>query len=188
MDMDLRSYVKVYSNWIAEDKRAIIIKDLQNANWKSHTFYNPQTDTNTALSKDKELYITYDLSSETSHVMQRIWDAYYKYLVEDFNFPWFNGWTGFANVRFNRYSETQQMAPHCDHISSLFDGNRKGIPVLTALGILNDDYEGGEFVMWEEDLKLKAGDIVIFPSIFLYPHKVNPVVKGERYSFVSWAW
>tara|TARA_R110002094_G_C4832487_1_gene205553 strand:- start:489 stop:620 length:132 start_codon:yes stop_codon:yes gene_type:complete len=41
-----------------------------------------------------------------------------------------------------------------------------------------DDYE----------IKIEAGDLLLFPSVFLYPHKVEPVTKGERYSFVSWAW
>lgn len=37
------------------------------------------------------------------------------------------------------------MRKHYDHIHSIFDGQRKGIPVLSMLGILNNDYEGGEF-------------------------------------------
>jgi predicted 2-oxoglutarate/Fe(II)-dependent dioxygenase YbiX len=41
-----------------------------------------------------------------------------------------------------------------------------------------DDYE----------IKFKAGDLIIFPSIFLYPHLVKPVKKGTRYSFVSWCY
>lgn len=188
MDMNLKSYVKIYSNWIEEDKRKTILSDLTTVNWEQHTYYQPKTAKQVAISGENELNVTSDLLPDTPYVMQRIWDAYYQYLVKDFNFPWYNGWAGYAAVRFNRYCKNQLMAPHCDHIVTLFEGDRRGIPVLTALGILNDDFEGGEFVMWEEDLKLKSGDIVIFPSIFLYPHKVNPVIKGERYSFVSWAW
>jgi predicted 2-oxoglutarate/Fe(II)-dependent dioxygenase YbiX len=57
------------------------------------------------------------------------------------------------------------------------------------VGVLNEDYEGGEFIMWEDkEIKLKTGDLMIFPSTFLYPHKVNPVTKGTRYSCVSWTW
>ena len=36
--------------------------------------------------------------------------------------------------------------------------------------------------------KLNQGDVLIFPSNFLYPHKVNSIKKGTRYSFVSWVW
>jgi len=40
----------------------------------------------------------------------------------------------------------------------------------------------------DTQIKMNTGDVVIFPSNFLYPHKVNPVTKGVRYSCVSWAW
>ena len=45
----------------------------------------------------------------------------------------------------------------------------KGIPILSCLGVLNDDYDGGEFVMFEDfEIKLEQGDLLIFPSNFLY--------------------
>jgi predicted 2-oxoglutarate/Fe(II)-dependent dioxygenase YbiX len=37
-------------------------------------------------------------------------------------------------------------------------------------------------------LDLQAGDLLIFPSNFMYPHRVEPVTNGERYSFISWMW
>ena len=80
------------------------------------------------------------------------------------------------------------MALHADHIHSMFDGERKGIPILSVLGVLNDDYEGGEFVLIDEKINLSKGDIIVFPSNFMYPHKVEPVTKGTRYSYISWIW
>jgi predicted 2-oxoglutarate/Fe(II)-dependent dioxygenase YbiX len=70
----------------------------------------------------------------------------------------------------------------------MFDGERKGIPILSVLGVLNDDYEGGEFYLIDEKTDLSKGDIIIFPSNFMYPHKVEPVTKGVRYSYISWIW
>ena len=69
----------------------------------------------------------------------------------------------------------------------MFD-ERKGIPILSVLGVLNDDYEGGEFVLIDEKINLSKGDIIVFPSNFMYPHKVEPVTKGTRYSYISWIW
>ena len=57
---------------------------------------------------------------------------------------------------------------------------------MSVLGVLNDDYEGGEFVLIDEKIDLSKGDIIIFPSNFMYPHKVEPVTKGIRYSYISW--
>ena len=46
---------------------------------------------------------------------------------------------------------------------------------------------GGEIVMCEDyEYKLKAGETIMFPSNFLYPHSIKKITKGTRYSMVSW--
>ena len=92
-----------------------------------------------------------------------------------------------ANVRFNKYTPCTKMREHYDHIHSLFDGERKGIPILSLVGLFNDDYEGGEFMLRGKEIKLTPGDILVFPSNFMYPHQVKDITKGVRFSFVSWA-
>jgi len=64
---------------------------------------------------------------------------------------------------------------------------------LSVIINLNDNYEGGDLVFLNQNLKtelkrikLKKGSIVYFPSNFLYPHKIEPITKGVRYSIVSW--
>jgi predicted 2-oxoglutarate/Fe(II)-dependent dioxygenase YbiX len=79
------------------------------------------------------------------------------------------------------------MKLHCDHIHDIFDGTRKGIPIMTLVGVLNDDYEGGDFLMWEkEKISIPTGSVLVFPSNFMYPHEVTSIKTGSRYSFVSW--
>tara|TARA_R110000744_G_scaffold215378_1_gene334219 strand:+ start:224 stop:784 length:561 start_codon:yes stop_codon:yes gene_type:complete len=95
--------------------------------------------------------------------------------------------TKFSTPRLNRYQVGQGMEKHYDHIHSLFADN-EGIPVLSLVGVFNDNYEGGNFVVRDKQVSLKTGDILIMPSIFIYPHKVTEVTKGVRYSFVSWAY
>lgn len=53
---------------------------------------------------------------------------------------------------------------------------------------LNDDYEGGEFAFFNREIiyKLKKGSIILFPSSFMYPHEVMPVLNGTRYSIITW--
>ena len=92
-----------------------------------------------------------------------------------------------SQVRFNRYPVGTKMREHYDHIQSLFDGKLKGIPILSIVGLLNDNYEGGQFIIRGNEVKLTRGDILLFPSNFMYPHEVKDVTKGVRYSFVSWA-
>ena len=93
----------------------------------------------------------------------------------------------FTPVRFNRYEVGTVMRKHFDHIHSIFDGKLKGIPILSFVGVLNDDYEGGKMLVRDVEFPLKQGDIIIMPSCFMFPHEISEITKGTRYSFVSWA-
>jgi len=188
MEKDLRSYLKVYNNWFDADICDKTISELKNNSWRQNTFYDSVNKQYETYSGNNELDISWDGVSTDQYLVDRIWSGYQLYL-QQLNFNWFNAWSGFSVIKFNRYNEDKLMAEHCDHIQSLFDGKQKGVPILTALGILNDDYVGGEFVMFEDEMiELKKGDLVIFPSNFLFPHRVEPVKSGTRYSFVTWAW
>lgn len=91
-------------------------------------------------------------------------------------------------IRFNFYHKGLTMREHTDFIHSIFDGQEKGIPILSIVGVLNDNYKGGDFLMRGKKIPFKTGDILIFPSTFLYPHVVKEVTEGTRYSFVAWAY
>lgn len=100
--------------------------------------------------------------------------------------------TKFTRLRVNRYSKGQKMLKHFDHIRDLFTGNERGIPVLTIIINLNENYEGGNFIfdLFGEkiNLQLEEGSVIIFPSMFAYKHGVSSILNGERYSIVSWAY
>jgi hypothetical protein len=186
MYKNLEMYVKVYKEHFDPAFCQQIVKELDDAEFQEHAFYNVIDDTH--VSYDKELSISYHPITGEVELHQQTWKGIRRY-VDDLAFPWYGGWSGFSKIRFNQYRPGTQMELHCDHIHSMFDGERKGIPTLSLVGVLNDDYEGGEFIMWEDrDIKLKTGDLLVFPSNFLYPHKVNEVTKGVRNTFVSWVW
>ena len=39
----------------------------------------------------------------------------------------------------------------------------------------------------EMAIKPKSSRLIIWPSSFMYPHTVKPVIEGTRYSVVAWA-
>jgi predicted 2-oxoglutarate/Fe(II)-dependent dioxygenase YbiX len=57
---------------------------------------------------------------------------------------------------------------------------------ISAVVYLNDDYEGGEIEFIRQGLKVKpqAGDIILFPSNFVYEHASCEVFSGIKYSVV----
>jgi len=189
MSKNLQDYVKVYKDFLSVDLCNKILSQLDNAEWEEHSFYNATT--NDFVKHENELSISHVVVDGKEQLMQRVWDALNQYVVFDMvnMHDWFNSWNGFTDVRFNKYDPSTQMKLHCDHIHSMFDGQRKGIPTLTVLGALNDEYTGGEFIMFEDEvIEMPARSVIVFPSNFLYPHEVRPVKTGVRYSFVSWAW
>jgi len=186
---NLMDYVKVYENHLPADLCKSASANLANINWQQHNFYDSMT--GTLVSFDNELAVSNDDIPEKAEINKQVWFAIKRYILKDFESfsGWWGGWNGYSNIRFNRYDPKTQMKLHCDHIHSLFDGEKKGVPVLTILGGLNDDYEGGELIMFgDRHIHLPAGAVVVFPSNFMYPHEVKPVTSGIRYSYVSWAW
>jgi len=186
MPMNLKDYLKIYTNEFDLDFCKKTVKKIKKFNWTTHTFYDYINDKNIQFSN--ELSISHDESDEKKIIQDKLWFTIKKY-IEEFNYPWYNSWSGYTSVRFNKYDTDTEMHMHCDHIHSMFDGQRKGIPTLSIVGCLNDNYKGGEFIMWENEIiDFPAGSVIVFPSNFLYPHRVAPVTKGTRYSFVSWVW
>jgi len=184
----LKDYIKVY-NVLDKSLCKKIRKEIEKINWETHLFYSDRHKDYKARNEKKELDVSWDHIKTKKLLTDKVWKCIYQYVMVDFKNDCFTGWTGFTNIRFNRYRKGKLMARHCDLIRDMFDGTKKGIPTLSIVGLLNDDFEGGEFVMFGNDIiKLKQGDVLIFPSTFMYPHKVNTIKKGIRDSFVSWVW
>tara|TARA_R110002012_G_scaffold118692_1_gene267635 strand:- start:2478 stop:3011 length:534 start_codon:yes stop_codon:yes gene_type:complete len=74
------------------------------------------------------------------------------------------------------------------HIDNYTDYSRSVSVIIN----LNDEYKGGSLVFCDQKkfevkkCKLKKGSIVFFPSNFMYPHGIEPITEGTRYSIVAW--
>ena len=84
-----------------------------------------------------------------------------------------------------KYSVGGKYEVHTDHFTTIFRN-------LSVIINLNEGYEGGDLVFTDQQqkevkrMKLGKGSIVFFPSNFMYPHSIQPITKGVRYSIVSW--
>lgn len=185
-------YIHVEQGIIPSEVCAPLLAKIKAERWQPNTWYDQAT--NRTYSEDTlepdALFATDEmhhmLGPAISNAARRYIDKFaYKDSLKTSQII-----TAFSNVRFNRYVPGQIMRKHHDHIHAIFDGREKGIPVLSFVGNLNEDYEGGELAFFDGQTKfaLKTGDICMFPSCFLYPHEVLEVRQGERYSFALWAW
>ena len=167
-----------------------VLKDLTTRNFEIHTF----TDYNAVTGKEIHQPLNYTGEIESGNhklIIDGYWQCLSKYVM-DVDAPWFASWNGFVPPKYIKYKENSEMRLHCDHIYSIFenDGNIRGIPTLTMILLLNDGFEGGEFEMFDgqKSYPLKKGEVIIFPSNFLYPHRVTQITKGERNSVATWVY
>jgi hypothetical protein len=84
------------------------------------------------------------------------------------------------SINFVRYEVGQHFSVHTDHGFSY-------TCTLSSLVYLNDDYEGGELWFPYINLKFKPkkGDVLFFPSTYIFAHGAMPVTEGVKYSAVT---
>jgi predicted 2-oxoglutarate/Fe(II)-dependent dioxygenase YbiX len=181
MKTNLQDYIAIYKV-IEPSVCKQIINDFNKDQWVKHSYSNSITQKETTYEDDFE--VTYQ-DKYIDYLNNKIKDCVNDYLKNVV--PMQFGMQEISPIRFNRYQTGTNMKFHHDHIHTIFDGEKKGVPILSILGLLNNDFEGGDFLMFDsKKVNLSSGDIILFPSNFLYPHAVTTITKGTRYSFISW--
>lgn len=90
-----------------------------------------------------------------------------------------------VDMQILKYDKGGHYIPHVD---DHFDIPR----TISIIYRLNNDFKGGDLVFFDrnqEMLRIKPApnSLIIWPSNFLYPHSVEPVTEGRRWSIVAWA-
>jgi len=133
--------------------------------------------------KYKKTDIMHD-QSPASQKLQQLWqDVYDREIaaVKDysrrFNVGELRYWEA---MNFVKYGPGQHFQEHSDNGYSYNC-------VVSLVAYPNDDYTGGELEFRLQGLKVKprAGDLFIFPSNYMYPHKSLPVESGIKHSIVT---
>ena len=78
---------------------------------------------------------------------------------------------------------------HVDGVHSKTSGFTKFVRAMSFIAVLNDDYDGGIFNFHAQNLKIKVkkGEVVLFPPYWTHPHSVTSVGEGQaRYTINTW--
>ena len=184
----IEDYIYV-ENHIPKEICKSLIEECNKKEWKKHTWNNYSKGTFIS-EKEKELDVMYCTQEQQDKITPYLIKALKDYQIkhtrpgEKIKESWL---TKFSLIRFNKYEVGTMMREHYDHIHSIFDGKLKGVPLVSIVANLNEDYGGAEFYCRGKIIPLTTGDILLFPSNFMFPHEVTECTKGTRYSFVSWA-
>lgn len=185
MAYNLQSFIHI-KNCIDKDLCDEIHNSIEQFMWEKHAWSGYQNNSlQVTTRQNKELSVCYADERVNSILL-----GYVSKAIDDYisSCPYPFTINRISATRFNLYTVGTDMEKHVDHINTLFDGNFKGVPILSIVGVLNDNYKGGNFIFFEDyEVKLSKGDLMIFPSNFIYPHAVKEITEGNRLSFVSWA-
>lgn len=189
MKKNLSDYVVLNKGVISDELCKLTIEELELSNsLQQHLFNKYENNELIQYSRGgdpRNSFIKLPTSSDL--LMGVCWDVIHKYVFDDVKFDWFSNWQGFTGFKYIKYDEEHEMHKHCDHIHSIFDGDRKGVPILTMIALFNNEFTGGDFILFDDEkINLEKGDVLIFPSSFMFPHTVEKLTSGTRYSAASW--
>jgi predicted 2-oxoglutarate/Fe(II)-dependent dioxygenase YbiX len=183
-NLQLKDFIHIERGLIPKDTCRFVIDSIKNKCWSKFLWSTDGTDSFSYPTK--ELYVL-EPTSDLENVLNPLISLSVKYYNDFIGSEKVSQVTCFSPIRFNRYQKGQTMRIHCDHIKTLFEGKVKGIPVLSIILNFNSDYQGGDLIFWDNyKVDLGEGDVVVFPSLFLFPHRVEEVTENVRYSGVAW--
>jgi Rps23 Pro-64 3,4-dihydroxylase Tpa1-like proline 4-hydroxylase len=189
--MNLESYIRIYDNALPVENISSIIKYSLKQKF-TPAGVGKDNIVNKEIRNVESLSLTeWDCNSKTKiH-----WCNYLGYFFKN-NFEKYSkevspeigtSMSTISSLEILKYQEGGLYQTHIDH----FSNNPR---ILSAILLLNNDYKGGELEFFNpttEELivkvEVKPGRLIIWPSCFLYPHRVKPIKKGTRYSIISWA-
>lgn len=183
-NLQLKNFIHIERGLIPKDTCRFVIDSIKNKSWSSHMWSRDGKDNFSYPTKELGVL---EATPDLEDILNPLISLSVKYYNDFIGSEKVSQVTCFSPVRFNRYQKGQTMRIHCDHIKTLFEGEVKGIPVLSIIINFNDDYKGGDLIFWDDyKVDLGEGDVVVFPSLFLFPHRIEEVTENIRYSGVAW--
>ena len=116
-------------------------------------------------------YFSHKFYENTSNYVKQYCDKFYCILGMKENLP----------AQLLRYNKNQHYDYHVD--DHAFQKR-----TLSLIYFINDDYEGGqvEFKNFNLSVSPQKNMLLLFPSNYMYMHRVVPVKNGTRYTIVQW--
>lgn len=174
--------VNIYKNTISkktcQDYITVLEQELAGPGPHSWLVPEPGRNANYFLTDEATL----PLENKENIVLRNLHDSSLtaiKKCINDYANSWKISINHYDPLNFVKYSHPYNSFSY--HI----DDNPDAIRTVSAVVYLNDDYEGGELGFSRLDdlvIKPSIGDIVVFPSAYLYEHESKPVLQGTKYS------
>lgn len=186
--------INVYNSSISSASCALAIETLEtkltNSTSNVYTWQGARVTESDTVMSDARDCVDFKISSnnygprtpenaELYDMHKDIFDAIHPN-VQDYGRYWGVGISYYEAFNFVKYEGAgKHFNIHADHGPAY-------VTTVSVVAYLNDNYEGGElyFPRFNLTIKPKQGDVLVFPSTYIYEHASLPMKSGTKYSVV----
>ena len=185
--MELRDYIRIYDDVVPVETIANLVKVASEINFETATVNVGEVNKKIRSTNVKNLSNLSNSMTEVHwhNLLLKIIKHNLITYEKEFNILEGTISSKIINIDLLKYNQFDKYTWHWDHFAS-------SPRTLSCILLLNNDYEGGNLCFREPkgenefSIENRPGRLIIWPSTFLYPHCVKPVLKGTRYSVVAW--
>jgi len=186
---NLIDFIKIYDNAISQDLIDEIMLEYEHSDsWKDAAIGDDSV-VNKNIRDVKEIFLSSTgISEYRKEIDQKLFKCFGN-LIQKYakTAPLYNKNYEIRDSGYTllKYQDNGKYTSHTDYQGYNHNTNNREISCSI---ILNDEFTGGEFSFWDKDViyRIKKGSAIMFPSAFMFPHEILPVIKGTRYSVLTW--
>lgn len=177
MGVDLNEFVQVYDNVLEPEICKELIFAYESSSDKHERFDCDGKPNFTQYNLTKNCKETERLNQIHNYLISKVFE-YKKQYYEFVDKRCFPEKHNFEQFRIKKYQNDSidQFDTHVDVID--YESSRR---FLSFFWYLNDVSEGGETIFHDLVITPKTGRMVVFPPLWMFPHKGNQPISNEKY-------
>ena len=172
--VELNDLIKIYENSLSSDLCDHLVSFFEDKTDEQEYIDNQGIPTFTQFNLTQNRKEKEEIHNELIKTVFEYRDIYYEYVCKNV-FPESHAFEEFRIKRYN-VGGTERFDSHVD-VQDYNSARR----FLSFFWYLNDVEEGGETVFSDIEIKPTKGNLVVFPPLWMFPHKGNPPISGTKY-------
>ena len=174
---EVNDFIHIYENALESDVCDFLVSLFEQTSDKQERFENEGKPNFTQFNLTENKEISSEVNQVHNRVIKKVFtyrDKYYKF-IDDRVFPKDHAFEQFRIKKYNPGGE-DRFDTHVDVLD--YSSARR---FLSFMWYLNDVQSGGETVFKDMIIQPKKGTLLVFPPLWLFPHKGNAPISGPKY-------
>lgn len=179
---ELHDFIQIYENSLESNICEFLISLFDQVPEHHERFDNDGKPNFTQFNLTENRELSHEVNQVHNHIIKKIFEykeKYYEYVCKDV-FPQEHALEQFRIKKYNVGGE-DRFDTHVDVVD--YASSRR---FLSFMWYLNDVTEGGKTIFKDLEIQPKKGTLVIFPPLWLFPHRGEPPISDTKYILTSY--